>query len=99
MDAAPRAEEAASLEKPLYGATGPRYTDADGVVHERLCAITLARTILFALLATLPSLVVCSPIAYNLASASSARNSVRLLVAMIIPWAISAPRNGGCTGG
>jgi len=88
MEAESRAEDDADLANQLYGLIGLRYVDENDVVHKRLGAITLVRTIFFAICATALALIVCYPIAYNLALASDERKAVWLLVGLIIPYAI-----------
>jgi ABC-type spermidine/putrescine transport system permease subunit I len=81
-----RAIEDARLDKQLYSFVGLRF-EADGVIHERLGLITLARTLFFAVLATALALVVCYPVAYNLALVASKQRAVWLFLGLLIPYA------------
>ncbi|WP_310619161.1 ABC transporter permease [Flexibacterium corallicola] len=80
-------EEDGKLSKMLYGAVGLRM-EKDGQVYERLGLIVVVRTLTFAILATALALVVCYPVAYNLALASSADKALWLFLGLIIPYAI-----------
>jgi len=88
MEPASKAEDDAALSSQIYDLIGLRYTDEAGIVHKRLGAITLVRTIFFALCATALALIVCYPIAYNLALESNERKAVWLFVGLVIPYAI-----------
>ncbi|MEO1328778.1 MAG: ABC transporter permease [Pseudomonadota bacterium] len=82
-----KAIEDAQLSNQLFDLVGLRF-EKDGVVHVRLTLVTLLRTLFFAAAATLLALIVCYPIAYNLALASSGRKAVWLFLALVIPYAI-----------
>lgn len=87
MEPATLAVDSASLENKLYSIVGLRYVE-DGVVHKRLALITLARTIVFAIMATALALIICYPIAYNLALKSTKEKAVWLFLGLVIPYAI-----------
>ncbi|MEE8271380.1 MAG: ABC transporter permease, partial [Alphaproteobacteria bacterium] len=82
-----KAIEDARPSKMLLNLLGLRF-ERNGQVYERISLITLLKTILFAVLATGLALVVCYPIAYNLALGVSAERAVWLFLALIIPYAI-----------
>lgn len=79
--------EDARLSKRLMGLAGLRF-EADGQVYERLGALILVRTILFALAATALAMVLCYPIAYKLALATAPQRAVWLFLGLVIPYAI-----------
>lgn len=79
--------EDAKVSKWFYSLVGLRF-ERDGVVYERIGASTLARTILFAMLATALALIVCYPIAFKLALATPPKKAVWLFLGLLIPYAI-----------
>ncbi len=87
MSAETKAAEDAKIVNRVYELIGLRF-EKDGVVHVRLTLVTLARTLFFAVLATLFALVVCYPVAYNLALNSGPRKAMWLFLALVIPYAI-----------
>ena len=84
---AARATEEARLSNKIYSSVGLRF-ERDGVVHERLGLTNLARTLFFAVLVTGLALVLCYPIAYKVALASTPQRVMWLMLGLIIPYAI-----------
>jgi ABC-type spermidine/putrescine transport system permease subunit I len=82
-----KAREDAEIVNRVYDLVGLRF-EKDGVTYVRLTLVTLVRTIFFAMMATLLALLVCYPVAFNLALASSQRKAMLLLLGLIIPYAI-----------
>ena len=82
-----KAFEDSRLSKQMLNLLGLRF-ERDGQVYERISLVTLLKTILFAVLATGLALIVCYPIAYNLALGVSPRRAVWLFLGLIIPYAI-----------
>lgn len=82
-----KAAEDAELANQVYDLIGLRF-EKDGVVHMRLTLVTLLRTIVFAVAATVLALLICYPIAYKLALASTGGKAIALFLALIIPYAI-----------
>jgi len=82
-----KAIEDAQLSNQIFDLIGLRY-EVDGVTHVRLTLVTLVRTLFFAIVATALALVVCYPIAYNLALNSGPKKALWLFLALIIPYAI-----------
>lgn len=66
---------------------GLRFTK-DGNSYQRIGLEVLARTLFFAICATLLSLIVCYPIAYKVALATTPERAVWLMLGLIIPYAI-----------
>ncbi|GMG83617.1 hypothetical protein LNKW23_28300 [Paralimibaculum aggregatum] len=87
MSETTKAIEDARLSNQFFDLIGLRF-EKDGVTHVRLTLVTLFRTLFFAVLATALSLVVCYPIAFNLALNSGPRKAVWLFLALVIPYAI-----------
>lgn len=87
LSEASREAERASLQAAAQRALGLRF-ERDGVVHVRLGLVTLLTTLFYAACATLLALIVCYPIAYNLALASGPRKAAWLLLALLVPYAI-----------
>ena len=79
--------EDAKLSKKIMGLTGLRFEE-DGKVYERIGLITLARTLVFAIAATGLALVLCYPMAYKVALATTPKRAVWLFLGLIIPYAI-----------
>lgn len=82
-----RAIEDAKLEKQLLALAGLRF-ERDGQVYERIGLTILARTLMFAVMATLIALIACYPIAYKLALDTRPERFVLLFIALVIPYAI-----------
>jgi spermidine/putrescine transport system permease protein len=82
-----KAREDAEIVNRVYDLVGLRF-EKDGVTHVRLTLVTLVRTLFFAMMATLLAVLVCYPVAFNLALASSQRKATLLLLGLIIPYAI-----------
>lgn len=82
-----RARYDADILKQVYELMGLRF-EQDGQVFERIGLIILVRTLLFAVMATLLALVVCYPIAYKLALATTPERALWLFVGLVIPYAI-----------
>ncbi len=82
-----RAQDARKISKILYSVVGLRYVE-NGEVYERLGLVILARTLTFAIMATLLALIVCYPIAYKLALATTPERAVWLFLGLVIPYAI-----------
>jgi len=79
--------EDAKLSKQLYGLIGLRF-ERDGQIYERIGLVTLTRTISFALMATTLALLLCYPVAYKVALASTPERAVWLFMGLVIPYAI-----------
>ena len=82
-----KAAEDAELGNQFFDLIGVRY-EKGGVVHLRIGLATLLRTILFAVAATALALLICYPIAYNLALALTGTKAIILFLALVIPYAI-----------
>ncbi|KFE34559.1 ABC transporter permease [Thioclava atlantica] len=82
-----KAAEANTIENKLYGLMGLRF-EKDGDVYERLGLTNLTRTLFFAILVTALALVICYPIAFKAALATSERQQIWLMLGLIIPYAI-----------
>ncbi len=82
-----KAREDAEIVNMAFDLVGLRFEN-DGVTHVRLTLVTLVRTIFFATMATLLAVLVCYPVAFNLALASSQRKAMLLFLGLIIPYAI-----------
>jgi spermidine/putrescine transport system permease protein len=87
MSSDQRAIEDAKLSKKLMQIAGLRF-ERDGAVYERIGALILIRTILFAVAATLLALILCYPIAFKLALATPPQRAVWLFLGLVIPYAI-----------
>lgn len=87
MTAETRAAEDAEWGNQFLNLIGVRFV-ADDQVQLRITLATLLRTLFYAAAATVLALIVCYPIAYNLALASTGRKAVALFLALIIPYAI-----------
>ncbi len=87
MSAVTQAREDAEIVNRVYNLVGLRF-EKDGVTQVRLTLVTLVRTLFFAMMATLLAVLVCYPVAFNLALASSQRKATLLLLGLIIPYAI-----------
>ena len=74
-----KALEDGEIVNRVYDLVGLRF-ERDGVTHVRLTLVTLVRTIFFAMMATLLAVLVCYPVAFNLALASSQRKAMLLLL-------------------
>ncbi|MEO1776732.1 MAG: ABC transporter permease subunit [Pseudomonadota bacterium] len=88
----PLTEEQAAVENrqlfnQFFNVVGLRYVE-DGETYARLGLIILARTLIFAVFATALALVVCYPIAYKVALASTPERAVWLFLGLVIPYAI-----------
>ena len=79
--------EDALPSKKLMGFVGLRFEE-DGKIYERIGLITLARTLVFAVAATGLALLLCYPIAYKVALATTPERAVWLFLGLIIPYAI-----------
>jgi len=79
--------EDAKLSKKLIGLIGLRF-ERDGKVYERIGLITLARTLSFAIAATALALLLCYPMAYKVALATTPERAVWLFLGLVIPYAI-----------
>ncbi|NHQ73797.1 ABC transporter permease [Roseovarius gahaiensis] len=79
--------EDAKLSKKLMGLVGLRFEE-DGKVFERIGLITLARTLAFAIAATGLALILCYPMAYKVALATTPERAVWLFLGLVIPYAI-----------
>ena len=77
----------AKLIKKIYTILGLRF-EKDGEVYERIGAITLFRTLYFAMATTLLALLVCYPVAYKVALATKPERVTWMMLALIIPYAI-----------
>jgi ABC-type spermidine/putrescine transport system permease subunit I len=77
----------AKLYNQVYGWLGLRYV-VDGVPYERLGLTNLARTLFYAVMVTLISLLICYPIAFKVALATPPERLVWLMVGLIVPYAI-----------
>ncbi len=82
-----RAEEDRQLSNRLYDLIGLRF-EQGGEIYERLGLTNLVRTLIFAVMATGLSLLICYPIAYKVALATPADKVVWLMLGLIIPYAI-----------
>ncbi|MFC2967998.1 ABC transporter permease [Acidimangrovimonas pyrenivorans] len=82
-----KAVEDAKLSNKLFELVGLRYQQ-DGHVYKRLGLITLARTLAFAVAATLLALVLCYPVAYKVALATPPDRAKWLFLGLVIPYAI-----------
>ena len=82
-----KAVEDARLSKRLMGLVGLRFEE-DGTIYERIGLITLARTLVFAIGATALALVLCYPMAYKVALATTPERAVWLFLGLVIPYAI-----------
>ena len=87
LSAEQKALEDAKLSNRMLSLSGLRY-EAEGAVYERLGLVTLVRTIAFAVMATLLSLILCYPIAYKVALATPPDRAVWLFLGLVIPYAI-----------
>lgn len=88
----PRSAEAqamsdADLSSKVISFIGLRYSQ-DGEAYQRIGLETLTRTLFFAICATMLALIVCYPIAYKVALATSPEKAVWLMLGLIIPYAI-----------
>lgn len=79
--------EDAKLSKKIMGIIGLRFEE-NGKVYERIGLITLARTLVFAIAATGLALVLCYPMAYKVALATTPERAVWLFLGLVIPYAI-----------
>ena len=79
--------EDAKLSKKLMGLVGLRFEE-DGKIYERIGLITLARTLVFAMAATGLALILCYPMAYKVALATTPERAVWLFLGLVIPYAI-----------
>ena len=82
-----KAEEDARLGNRLQTAVGLRYQE-DGVTRARIGLIVLVRTILSAMAVTALALLICYPIAYKVALASTREQAIWLFLGLVIPYAI-----------
>lgn len=80
-----RAVEDTKLSNMLLGAVGLRF-EKDGEIYQRIGLITLTRTLSFAVAATALALVLCYPIAYKVALASTPQQATWLFLGLIIPY-------------
>ncbi len=87
MTQATREREASQFWPQVQSLLGLR-VERDGQVYVRLGLITLLMTIGYALIATALALIVCYPIAYNLAVSSGPQRAAWLFLALLIPYAI-----------
>lgn len=87
LSPAQKAIEDAKLSKRLYGLIGLR-GEQEGQTYERIGLITLTRTVAFAVMATALGLVLCYPIAYKVALATSPHRAMWLFLGLVIPYAI-----------
>jgi spermidine/putrescine transport system permease protein len=88
----PRSEEAqaesdATLNGRMMTLLGLRFS-ADGESYQRIGLEVLVRTLFFAVCATILALIVCYPVAYKVALATSPEKAVWLMLGLIIPYAI-----------
>ena len=79
--------EDAKLSKRLMGLAGLRF-ERDGETYERIGLITLSRTLLFAVMATGLALILCYPMAYKVALATTPERALWLFLGLVIPYAI-----------
>ncbi|MBR9839944.1 MAG: ABC transporter permease [Rhodobacteraceae bacterium] len=82
-----RALEDAKFSNRLLSLTGLRF-ERDGQVYQRIALITLARTLVQAVIATALALLLCYPIAYKVALATPPKRAVWLFLGLVIPYAI-----------
>ncbi|MEL6267971.1 MAG: ABC transporter permease, partial [Pseudomonadota bacterium] len=82
-----RAIEDAQFFNQVFGLMGLRYVE-DGEVYARIGLMTLARTLIFAVMATALALVICYPIAFKVALASGPERAKWLFLGLVIPYAI-----------
>ena len=75
------------MVKKLYRVVGLRF-ELDGQIYERIGLIILARTLFFAVLATALALLICYPVAYKAALATSPERAIWLMLGLIVPYAI-----------
>lgn len=87
MSAEARAASNAQIDKKMLTLVGLRYTE-NGQTYERIGLIILTRTLVFAVMATGLALIVCYPIAYKVALASTPERAVWLFLGLTIPYAI-----------
>jgi spermidine/putrescine transport system permease protein len=87
LSAEQRAQENAKLSDMLLRLTGLRF-DRDGQTYERIGLVTLSRTLVYAMAATALALVLCYPIAYKVALATTPERAVWLFLGLVIPYAI-----------
>ncbi|MEO1732217.1 MAG: ABC transporter permease [Pseudomonadota bacterium] len=85
-----RVTEDVRLTEQMYSIFGLRF-EQDGEIYEQIGLITLARTLSFAVLATVLSLVVCYPIAYKVALATPPKRAAWLFLGLLVPCAIIEP--------
>jgi spermidine/putrescine transport system permease protein len=84
---AAQAQSDASLNGKMMNLLGLRFSEgADS--YQRIGLEVLVRTLFFAVCATMLALVVCYPVAYKVALATSPEKTVWLMLGLIIPYAI-----------
>lgn len=88
MSDAQKLEERAQLDSKLWTALGLRF-EQDGEVYKRISVITLARTLVFAMITTALAFIACYPVAYAIALASGPMRALWLVVALIVPYSIA----------
>ena len=77
----------AKVIKKIYTRLGLRFENG-GEIYERIGAITLFRTLCYAMATTLLALLVCYPVASTVALATKPERAVWMMLALIIPYAI-----------
>jgi spermidine/putrescine transport system permease protein len=82
-----RAEERASTLNQIQRLVGLRY-ESGGDLYVRIGMVTLVTTLVYAALATALALVVCYPIAFNIALAARPKQAAWLLLALLVPYAV-----------
>ena len=88
MTSAQKLEERGRLDSKLWTALGLRF-EKDGEVYKRISLITLARTLVFAMITTALAFIACYPVAYAIALASGPTQALWLVVALIVPYSIA----------
>lgn len=87
VSAVVQAAEEQKISNMLYTVFGLRHQD-NGIQYERLGLTNLTRTIFFAMMVTLVSLLMCYPIAYKVALATPPEKLIWLMAGLIVPYAI-----------
>jgi spermidine/putrescine transport system permease protein len=82
-----KAEEDSRLANRVQTAMGLRFQE-DGVTRARIGLIVLTRTVFYAMMVTALALVICYPIAYKVALASTRDQAIWLFLGLVIPYAI-----------
>lgn len=87
LSKAQKAIEEKQLSNKLLRIIGLRF-EKDGQIYERIGLVTLTRTIFFAMMATALALLLCYPLAYKVALATTPERVTWLFLGLVIPYAI-----------